>query len=108
MMYGNPISDIRVQCPFCITEYGSEDTKHKLYISINPDKPFVHCFRCGYKASWINFVIAVTGLDYIHAYGELYVSLMPDHKYHQSAELAAYNAWDILNKAFEIYNNKDE
>ncbi len=43
------------------------------------------------------------------AWGELYVSLTPDHPYHQSTKDAVDNAWCILQKAFQIYDdNKDE
>ena len=71
--YGNPTSDLRIHCPFCTVRYGSEDNQFKLYISINSDKPVVHCFRCGYGSSWIGFVMKVTGLNRVQAYGELYI-----------------------------------
>jgi hypothetical protein len=72
--YGNPQSDYRVRCPFCIDKYGTPDTKSKLHISINPDKPFVHCFRCGYSSNWFGMVRAITGGDHISVMGELYVT----------------------------------
>ncbi len=40
-------------------------------------------------------------------WGELYVSLTPDHLHHQSHSDAVCSSWRILSKAFEIYNNKD-
>lgn len=58
-------TDYKVLCPFC------DDTKRHLYIS--KEKHTTHCFRCGYKASWIKFVMDVTGYDYSRALGELYV-----------------------------------
>lgn len=64
--YGNPRSDIRVNCPFCAKDY-----KQHLYVSL--DKKTAHCFKCGYAASWITFVMDVTGLPYYKAVGELYV-----------------------------------
>jgi hypothetical protein len=72
--YGNPQSDYRVRCPFCIERYGSPDTKGKLHISINPERPFVHCFRCGYSSNWFGMVRSMTGGDHISVMGELYVS----------------------------------
>ena len=42
------------------------------------------------------------------AWGELYVSLKPDHPYHQSTKDAVDNAWCILQRAFMLYNDKDE
>lgn len=68
--YGNPISDLRVNCPFCESNYGTLDTKKKLHISLG--RQVVHCFRCNYKRNWIGFVIDVTGQSYFHALGELY------------------------------------
>ena len=65
--YGNPITDLRVDCPFC-----GDDYKQHLHISIN--KQAVHCFRCGHSSSWIGLVMDVTGLPYHLALGELYVT----------------------------------
>jgi len=62
--YGNPVSDLRVDCPKC------DDSKKHLYISLN--KQAVHCFKCGYSANWIDFIITVTGYPYWKAIGELY------------------------------------
>ena len=42
------------------------------------------------------------------AWGELYVSLKPDHPYHQSTKDAVDDAWCILQRAFMLYNDKDE
>ena len=64
--YGSPPSDIRVNCPMCPTH----DYKQHLYISL--DKHVTHCFRCGYSANWVKFVMDVTGLPYFKAIGELY------------------------------------
>ena len=69
--YGSPISDLRVECPFCDSRIGYEDTKGKLHISLNVQA--VHCFRCGYSASWIAFAMKVLGCNYSQALGELYV-----------------------------------
>jgi len=68
--YGNPASDLSVPCPFCENRIGDPDSRHHLNISI--DKHVVHCFRCSYKNSWINFIIDVTGYPYHRAIGELY------------------------------------
>ena len=65
--YGNPVSDIQVCCTQC------EDTKYHLHINLDSSKPVVHCFRCGYSANWIKFVMNVSGLSYWNAVGELYV-----------------------------------
>lgn len=69
--YGNPTTDLNVQCPFCQDRIGKEDTKHHLHISLT--KNAAHCFRCGYGAGWIRLVIDVTGYPYHRAIGELYV-----------------------------------
>lgn len=63
--YGSPATDLRVDCMKC------GDTKRHLYVSLV--KETVHCFKCGYTASWVNFVRDVTGYGYYHALGELYV-----------------------------------
>jgi len=63
-VYGNPITDLRVNCPQC------NDEKHHLHISII--KEVVHCFRCGYSANWFKFVMDITGYPYWRAVGELY------------------------------------
>jgi DNA primase len=65
--YGNPPTDIRVDCSFC-----GDDYKQHLHISM--DKQAVHCFRCGYSSNWIGLVMDVTGLPYHLALGELYVT----------------------------------
>lgn len=64
--YGNPVSDLRVNCPFCDT------VDHKFHLYINLDKPMAHCFRCGYSKDWVGFVIDITGYNYYRAIGELY------------------------------------
>lgn len=68
--YGSPVTDLRVNCPFCAARYGMSDVNHKLYISLH--KHTCHCFRCGYSRSWIGLVMDVTGLDYVQALAELY------------------------------------
>lgn len=68
--YGSPVTDLRVNCPFCASRYGKMDMNHKLYISLH--KHACHCFRCGYSRSWIGLVMDVTGLDYVQALAELY------------------------------------
>lgn len=68
--YGNPIGDYRVNCSFCKQNLGKVDYKHKLYISKH--KQTVHCFRCGYSASWITFVQDFLQCDRHVAIGELY------------------------------------
>ena len=69
--YGSPQTDWRVECPFCESLTGTPDLKGKLHIGI--DIQAVHCFRCGYKANWVKFVMDVTGCNYANALGELYV-----------------------------------
>lgn len=71
--YGNPVSDLRVECPFCIDRYGTPDTKGKLHISINPDRPLVHCFRCDYSTNWFGLVRDITGGSHVDVLGALYV-----------------------------------
>jgi hypothetical protein len=65
--YGNPTTDYRIDCPYC----SGGDSKQHLYVSL--ERHVVHCFRCGYKSTWIGFVIDTSGLDYVHALAELYV-----------------------------------
>lgn len=68
--YGNPVTDLTVDCQFCGNRVGRHDTKRHLHISIN--KEVVHCFRCDYKNNWVGFVMDVTGYPYYRAIGELY------------------------------------
>lgn len=68
--YGNPVTDLRVNCPFCISRYGKHDQDHKLHVSL--EKRVCHCFRCKYSRSWISLVMDATGVEYHHAIGELY------------------------------------
>lgn len=68
--YGHPVTDLTVNCMHCAENGMGDDTKHHLNISIN--KQVVHCFRCGYKATWIGFVMDVTGYVYHKALGLLY------------------------------------
>ena len=42
------------------------------------------------------------------AWGELYMSLMPDHPHHRSTAEAARSAWDILEKALRHYDGTEE
>lgn len=65
--YGNPVTDLQVQCPFC----SSNSSKFHMHISIA--KNVVHCFKCGYGGSWIKFIMDTTKLSYAQALGELYV-----------------------------------
>ncbi len=62
--YGNPVTDMSVNCPFC------DDTKGHLNISLS--KQVCHCFKCDYKASWVKLVMDVTGFTYHRALNELY------------------------------------
>jgi len=62
--YGNPVTDMSVNCPFC------GDTKGHLKISL--EKQVCHCFRCDYKASWVKLVMDVTKFTYYQAMNELY------------------------------------
>lgn len=75
--YGRGITDLRIDCPFCLDRYGSDDTKMKCYISNDIGKQVVHCFRCGYSSSWIRFVMDLENCDYVHAYSYLYVVPKP-------------------------------
>ena len=84
--YGSPITDLRVNCPFCVDRVGKMDEQHKLHISLR--KEVVHCFRCDYSASWWKFVGAITGLAYIDVFSELYVR--PEVKTFQSLR----RVWD--------------
>lgn len=73
--YGNPVSDISICCPFCVDRgAGDPDTKFHLNVHLDADKQVVHCFRCGYSASWIQFIITYSGVTYWQAIGELYVT----------------------------------
>ena len=63
-------TDIRVNCPFCEFEVGSEDIKAHLYVSLV--KEVCHCFRCNYSKSWPGLVMDITGFSYPQALGELY------------------------------------
>lgn len=68
--YGNPVTDLSVDCPFCSSRVGTEDTKGHLHISII--KQVVHCFRCEYSASWIQFIMDYKDWPYHRAFGALY------------------------------------
>jgi DNA primase len=63
-------TDVRVNCPFCEYEVGSEDLKAHLHVSLV--KEVCHCFRCNYSKSWAGLVMEITGFDYAQALGELY------------------------------------
>jgi DNA primase len=58
-------NDFHICCPFC-------DSDEKYHLAIAKEKQAVHCFKCGYKGSWIKFVIDRTGLPYFLALAELY------------------------------------
>lgn len=68
-------TDLRVNCPFCATNTGSEDLGQRLYVS--QVKETCHCFRCEYSNSWIGLIMDVTGMDYVHALGEVYSAPNP-------------------------------
>lgn len=65
--YGNPVTDFQIGCPFC----KSAGNKLHMYVSIN--KNVVHCFKCGYGANWVTFVMDVMHCNYVQAIAELYV-----------------------------------
>lgn len=71
--YGQPATDIQINCPFCLTE----DTHFHLHINLTDHKRGVHCFRCDYRRSWINFVRDVDNVPYHVAFRELYVRPNP-------------------------------
>lgn len=64
--YGNPVTDLQINCPFCDHDY-----KQHLHISLV--KNAIHCFKCGYGGSWVNFVMTILGCSYAEAIQELYV-----------------------------------
>ena len=68
-------TDLRVDCPFCDDRVGDSDTGQHLHVSLS--KETCHCFRCEYSRSWIGLIMDMTGLDYIHALGELYTAPNP-------------------------------
>ena len=70
--YGDPPSDIRVDCPFCYGRGAGDDNKAHLHISLS--KQVVHCFRCGYKNSWVGMVMDVLDVPYWRALGEIYTA----------------------------------
>jgi len=45
--------EIRINCPFCGSRVGREDTKFHMYINLTMG--LVHCFRCGYGAKTSKF-----------------------------------------------------
>lgn len=70
--YGRPVTDLRVDCPFCLERTGTQDTKQHLHVSVV--KEVCHCFRCGYKNNWVGLVMDVTGQSYAFALGHLYMT----------------------------------
>ena len=68
-------SDYMVDCPFCEERIGKEDWKKHLRIAVN--KEVCHCFRCEYKATWVQLVMDVLHVPYARALGELYVTPKP-------------------------------
>lgn len=71
--YGNPATDISICCPFCEARGAGADNKYHLQLHLDPDKQVVHCFRCGYAGTWVQFVLDSTSMPYWQAIGELYV-----------------------------------
>jgi DNA primase len=69
-MYGSPPTDYNVCCPFCIDRIHDDDTKFHLNIAISHN--VVHCFRCGYKNSWIGMIMDMKGCTYANALGIVY------------------------------------
>jgi DNA primase len=59
-------NDLHVCCPFC-------DFDDKYHLSVCKKKHVSHCYKCGYKASWITLVMNVLHCSYIVAMSELYV-----------------------------------
>lgn len=68
--YGDPPTDIRVDCPFCYGRGMGDDNKAHFHISLS--KQAVHCFRCGYKNSWAGMVMDLLDVPYWKAIGEIY------------------------------------
>jgi len=64
--YGNPVTDLQISCPFCVSSY-------KLHMHVSIVKNVVHCFKCGYGGSWVTFVMDVLKCNYLQAISELYV-----------------------------------
>lgn len=62
--YGNPVTDMSVDCPFCGDKKG--------HLTISLFKQTCHCYRCDYKASWVRLVMDVTQMPYYNAMNELY------------------------------------
>ena len=56
--------EVRANCPFCHirTPWRAPDNKYHLGISLRPDLPACHCFRCGYSAHLAIFCRSL-GLD---------------------------------------------
>lgn len=69
--------DYVLLCPHCSSLYGSEDTSGHLHVS--KDKRTVHCFRCDYAASWIQFVMQTEKINYYDAIGILHSKPNPSN-----------------------------
>jgi len=55
--------NVTMACPRC-----HKKRKHFL-ISINPQKKYCHCFKCGYKASWAGLISQLKNISYEEAKG---------------------------------------
>lgn len=106
--YGNPQTDWAINCIRC------DDSKYHLNVSI--DKQVVHCWRCGYSASWIGFVMENSGVPYYKAIAELYkipsmkefrksVSVIADPMaLHKSVEAQLPEDFHLLSEVDESYS----
>lgn len=95
--YGNPVTDLQVNCPFC-----GDDYKHHLHISL--EKQAVHCFRCGYSSNWVDLVMTVSKVPYHIALGELYVppKIKGDVKEEVITRLTPKGQEDVYLKEFSL------
>lgn len=73
-MYGQPVTDLRVNCPFCPN---GDDGQH-LHINLQNQRG-VHCFKCDYKRTWLHLVMDVDDVPYHFAFNELYVKPNPSN-----------------------------
>lgn len=58
-------TETRVNCPFCASRIGMEDTKRHLHISMV--KPVAHCFRCDWGGHYASLIMSVEGCSYPQA-----------------------------------------
>lgn len=59
--------EIRICCPKCIVNNGSEDTKYHLYYNSKPNhhkRGLFNCFRCGYAGNAIHLISQIRGLSF--------------------------------------------